>query len=134
MLAACFLFAPTAAAAPTETFPHSSSNTALRPEKETAKTVKIAPGEAKKAEVGNSVMEKIAFCESRNNPSAKNPKSTASGRFQFLRGSWEYYGTKKWGSLEGRNVFDNDDNTELAYWVASEYGLSPWYASRHCWG
>lgn len=79
-------------------------------------------------------MERIKQCESKGNPYAKNPNSTASGLYQFLRGSWSYYGHLKWGTLEGRDVFDPEDNEELAYWVAQKYGLSPWYASRHCWG
>lgn len=73
------------------------------------------------------------MCESRNVPTAKNPNSTASGRFQFLNSSWRGYALEHWGTLEGHDVFDYDDNTELAYYVAKTYGLSPWYASRHCW-
>lgn len=79
-------------------------------------------------------MERIAFCESKNNPNAKNPTSTASGRFQFLRSSWAYYGMQKWGTLEGKSVFDYNDNTELAYWVYEREGTGPWEESRHCWG
>lgn len=78
-------------------------------------------------------MERIKFCESRGNPKAKNPSSTASGSYQFLRSSWKYYGELKWGSLEGRDVFDHADNEELAYWVAKREGFKPWAASAHCW-
>lgn len=81
----------------------------------------------------NGVMERIAYCESKNVATAKNSRSTASGRFQFLKGSWEYYGMKKWGTLEGRDVFNYDDNTELAYWVFDREGTTPWLASSHCW-
>lgn len=137
MLLGLFFFVPIAAAAPTESFPYSSDNTVLvsRGAKyKTEKTVEIARGEEQKVQPRDSVIERIALCESQNNALAKNPRSTASGRFQFLKGSWKYYGEMKWGSLEGRDVFDYEDNTELAYWVAENYGLSPWYASKHCWG
>ncbi len=79
------------------------------------------------------VLERIALCESGNDPLAKNPDSTASGHFQFIRGSWEWYGRQAWGSLEGRDMFDWHDNTELAYWVAQRYGYAPSGASRTCW-
>lgn len=80
------------------------------------------------------VLERIAACESQNVATAKNPKSTASGRFQFLKGSWEGYGKELWGSTEGKDVFSYEDNTELAEYVYGKYGASPWEASRYCWG
>lgn len=81
----------------------------------------------------DATMNRIAMCESRNNPNAKNPNSSASGRFQFLTGTWKHYGLQKWGTLEGRSVFDYGDNTELAYWVVRTYGTRDWNASKHCW-
>lgn len=82
-------------------------------------------------------MERIAWCESRNNPLAKNPRSTASGRFQFLKSSWKYYGEKKWGDAwVTKDVFSYVDNTELAYWVYSINGTKDWEAdpaSVACW-
>lgn len=45
MLAACLLFAPVAAAAPSEDFLHQSTNTVLVAEKKTAKTAKSGHGE-----------------------------------------------------------------------------------------
>ena len=88
----------------------------------------------KKASSLTETMERIALCESRNDPLAKNPRSTASGRFQFLKGSWAYYGEQLWGDAwMEKDVFDYHDNTELAYYVAKTVGLSPWDASRYCW-
>lgn len=83
---------------------------------------------------GKEIMEYVAYCESRNDPLAKNPNSSASGRFQFLKSSWNYYGTKLWGSeLKNKNVFDYKDNTELAMWVYERNGLSDWQESKPCW-
>lgn len=81
-----------------------------------------------------SVLERIALCESQNNPLAKNPSSSASGRFQFLKGSWEAYGRQLWGTTEGKDVFSYKDNTELAEYVYSIEGTKPWISSIDCWG
>lgn len=77
----------------------------------------------------------IAECESGNNALAKNPSSTASGRFQFLSSSWKYYGQKLWGDeWVNKDVFDWDDNTELAIYAYKQSGATPWLASVHCHG
>ena len=73
------------------------------------------------------------MCESNLNPKAKNPDSTAKGVFQFLDGTWKYYGLMKWGTLEGKDVLDFDDNVELATWVIGKYGTRDWNPSKHCW-
>jgi soluble lytic murein transglycosylase-like protein len=48
---------------------------------------------------------RIAWCESRFDPLAKNPNSSASGVFQFLSGTYEYIG--------GKDVFDPEENIRL---------------------
>jgi hypothetical protein len=80
------------------------------------------------------VLERIALCESRNNPKAKNPTSSASGRFQFIKSSWKHYGKQLWGDkwIE-KNVFDYEDNTELAVYVYKKNGTRDWNASNECW-
>lgn len=75
----------------------------------------------------------IATCESELKPFAKNPNSTAKGVFQFLNGTWKYYGLMKWGTLEGKDVYDFEDNVELATWVIGKYGTKDWNPSKHCW-
>lgn len=76
----------------------------------------------------------IAWCESRYDPSVDNAYSSASGLYQFLDGTWKHYGKLKWGSLEGKSVYNYGDNAELAVWVISKYGTHDWDASRVCWG
>lgn len=77
---------------------------------------------------------RIAQCESGNKANAKNPHSSASGRFQFIRSSWEYYGKQLWGAKwVNKDVFNWDDNTELALYVFKKNGTSDWLASKGCW-
>ncbi len=76
----------------------------------------------------------IATCESQLEPTAKNPHSTAKGVYQFLDGTWRYYGLKKWGTLDGRDVLNYADNVELGVWVIARFGTKDWNASKHCWG
>lgn len=82
----------------------------------------------------DSTLDRIAQCESGNSATAKNTHSSASGRFQFLSGSWELYGTELWGSTEGKSVFNYKDNTELAEYVSKKYGYGSWDSSKLCWG
>lgn len=128
------LFAPLAAAAPYPEEPLPVWKVALV-SKTTVDSEDVEPLEApvRPKTAPQSTFERIAWCESKNVATAKNPASTASGRFQFLKGSWEYYGTELWGSTAGKSVFDYEDNTELAAYVYKKYGTSPWEASSHCW-
>lgn len=87
-----------------------------------------------KIEQGYEILEKVAYCESRNNPLAKNPNSSAKGRFQFLDSSWKHYGKMLWGDKwKEKNVLDYDDSTELAMYVYSINKLKDWEASKNCW-
>ncbi len=80
------------------------------------------------------LFEAIAKCESGNNPLNKNKNSTASGRFQFLWGTWYRYGLEHWGKdFYTKNIWDYNDNTELAWYVYTHYGTGDWNASIDCW-
>lgn len=78
----------------------------------------------------------IAYCESGNhtrsgcvgpiNPSAKNPRSTATGVFQILIGTWHAYGC----TGERTNAADN---IRCARKIYDESGTTPWNASKYAW-
>lgn len=57
----------------------------------------------------------IIQCESRGNPDAENPRSTATGLFQFLSATWS------WASVEagwaGASRYDPEANTAVAAWL-----------------
>lgn len=76
----------------------------------------------------------IAWCESRFRSDAKNPNSTATGVFQFIRGSWQYYGERIYGKeFEFKSPTNPVDNIDLALTIMSERGYTDWTASSHCW-
>jgi soluble lytic murein transglycosylase-like protein len=60
---------------------------------------------------------RIIQCESRGNPNARNPRSSARGLFQILGGP-----------------LDPEANVRLAFSMYSSRGWQPWNASRGCWG
>lgn len=88
----------------------------------------------KRTKPQNGTLARIAACESQGNLYAKNPHSTAKGKYQFLDGSWQYYGKKLWGSTAGKSVWSEKDQDELARYVVTVDGYRPWAASKNCWG
>lgn len=83
------------------------------------------------------LFNKIGYCESHNIPTAKNPHSTAKGRYQFLDGTWKWYAPQLWGDdWVNKDVFNYTDNTNLAWFVYTNYGTGDWEAdpkSYNCW-
>jgi hypothetical protein len=76
--------------------------------------------------------EPIVSCESGGNPHAQNASSTASGLYQFLDSSWAAYGGSKYaGRAKDASAAQQ---TEIANVAFQRSGLSPWTASRDCWG
>jgi len=73
----------------------------------------------------------IARAESNFRPEAKNPRSTATGIYQFINGTWHSY-------CKGMNVYDFVDNIDCMYKVMEidgyPNGLKHWNASRSVWG
>lgn len=99
----------------------------------TSTPLEIIKEQSASYKVDYELAAKVASCESKMDPEARNKTSTAKGLYQFLNGTWKHYGLKKWGSLEGKDVLDPEDNTELAMWVMATYGMKDWEASRFCW-
>ena len=78
-----------------------------------------------------SILVAIRGCESGHDYTARNPRSSASGAFQFIDSTWRAYGDSRWSRayLAPRDV---QDAAALRLYRAS--GTSPWNASRSCWG
>lgn len=89
--------------------------------------------------VDRRVMYAVRWCESSDNPSAKNKTSSASGWFQVIRSTWEWareglasMGIEVDSFDEGR--FEPEQNTRIAWWL--RYfggGLKHWDESAFCW-
>jgi hypothetical protein len=74
----------------------------------------------------------IIECESGGNPRATNARSTASGLVQFLDSSWKDYGGGQFSArAKDATPAQQMQIAEAAY---QRSGLTPWNASRHCWG
>lgn len=74
----------------------------------------------------------IIACESGGNPTAQNPSSTASGLFQFLDTSWIAYGGGKYARRA--RYATPTQQYEIANRAYAQSGLTPWTASKSCWG
>lgn len=86
--------------------------------------IKIAE-EASEDILLQEIATEIARAESGFNPNAKNPKSTATGIFQFIKGTWKKY-------CEGDRL-NYEDNVACAVRMLSEGGYSHWDASKSLW-
>ena len=91
-------------------------------------TEHFAPSEVERA-------MQILECESHGDPLAKNPRSSAAGLFQFLRGTWDHVAAEV-GLLtyaEG-GPYDAAANVEAAAWLASEGGgWGHWTCAPRSW-
>lgn len=80
--------------------------------------------------VNSNLTLAIAKAESGFNCVAKNRRSTASGVYQYLAGTWR-------NTPEGRqglSVFDCEANVRAAVRHIAVRGTAPWNASKHAWG
>lgn len=71
----------------------------------------------------------IMACESRGDPEAKNPYSTASGLFQFLEGTWP--GAARGAGFGDADRFDPEANIAAAAWLVQhsiriDHPNGPW--------
>jgi len=80
------------------------------------------------------VLLAIRWCESNDNYQAANRRSSARGGYQFLTGSWDWYGhADRYGVPQAHLATPaQQDEAALITWQAD--GTRPWNASRHCWG
>jgi soluble lytic murein transglycosylase-like protein len=70
----------------------------------------------------------VANRESKFDPNAYNPKSGASGVFQFVPKTWAW--ASEQAGYGGASPFDADANVGTAAWVVENYGWDPW--GNHC--
>ena len=71
----------------------------------------------------------IARCESGYQWDVRNKTSTATGVFQYLRGTW----ARTSEGRKGTSVQDADANIRMAVSHIAIRGTSPWNESKHCW-
>ena len=77
-----------------------------------------------------TLIERIIWCESKNCPTAQNPKSTAYGICQFIDGTWDYV-QEKWNiKLDRHNYYDQYYACER---LLKEEGTKHWKESKFCW-
>jgi hypothetical protein len=75
------------------------------------------------------VLDDIERCESGGNPTAQNPRSTASGAFQFLNSTWRSV-TGLPGSAKNYSYATQRAAAEK---LLAAQGTTPWNPSRSCW-
>lgn len=84
------------------------------------------------------LLTRIRWCESRNNYRAQNRRSTASGAYQMLRGTWRSW-SRAYGADVGagryRAAKDAPPHVQdvVAVRAFRAQGTRPWNASKRCW-
>lgn len=122
-----------AVAAAQETAPEQQSTTTT-----TAWVEPTIPPESEWVDAGNGFMVpdlllRIRFCESTNNYQAANSSSTARGAYQFLNGSWDWYGHAARTGVAQAHLATPAQQDESALLTLQSQGTTPWLASRDCW-
>lgn len=82
------------------------------------------------------VMEKVAWCESREKQSARRKNFTEDGRhwstdvglFQIN----DFYWKEKSEEL-GYDIYTKEGNIKMARWLYERHGTDPWEWSAGCW-
>lgn len=80
------------------------------------------------------ILLEIRFCESRDDYTAANRRSSARGGYQFLTLSWNSYGHSERYGVRSADLATPAQQDEAALITWERDGTRPWYASRHCWG
>lgn len=82
--------------------------------------------EADKNGVDRQLAYDLAWFESRFNPNAENPNSTATGIYQFIDGTWRDICQPK----GYEDVFNYKENISCAMEILGEGGISHWLADE----
>ena len=80
------------------------------------------------------VLLRIRFCESTNNYQAAHVSSSARGAYQFLSGSWSWYGHAARYGVATADLATPAQQDEAAVTTLKKDGTRPWRASFRCWG
>jgi hypothetical protein len=128
----------TQATDPTEGSDQADTTETTVAETTTSTTAAPADGTEGWVDTGNGVLVPpvllaIRFCESTDNYQAANRSSTARGAYQFLTGSWDWYGHKDRYGVAQAHLATNAQQDEAALLTWQQDGTRPWNASRHCW-
>lgn len=96
------------------------------------------PPESDWVDTGNGVLVpdlllRIRFCESTNNYQAASKYSTARGAYQFLKGSWEWYGHAETTGVAQAHLATPAQQDQAALATLQAEGTGPWSESRPCW-
>lgn len=87
---------------------------------------------ARQNNISPELFLRIAKCESGLKPDATNPKSTASGLFQFLNSTFFNYAQAYGLPIDDKN--DPEIQAELAARMIADGKISAWNESKNCWG
>ncbi len=77
----------------------------------------------------SGVLARIRECESGGNYQAKNPRSSASGAFQFLDSTWR----STTGLAPPASAYPPATQDAAARTLYASSGTRPWNASKACW-
>ncbi|MGI9594645.1 MAG: transglycosylase family protein [Acidimicrobiales bacterium] len=80
-----------------------------------------------------AVLIAIRYCESTDNYTAANPRSSARGAYQFLTGSWAAYGHRDRYGVNQAHLATPAQQDEAALITWERDGTRPWNASKSCW-
>jgi hypothetical protein len=81
--------------------------------------------------------EAVAWCESKGDYRAQNPSSTASGKYQFIDGTWQWV----WETFIGepaptkraKQAEPHDQDRAFAALWSTDNGKKHWSETRECW-
>lgn len=94
-------------------------------------TEEMVTSMAKRFNISPELFLRIAICESGLKEDAQNPRSTASGIFQFINSTFFNYALAYGLPTDDKN--DPMVQAELAARMIADGGLSHWSESKSCW-